>query len=363
VIQELGSFDPESLKLLWHWATLLGAATLIFIGSWFALNFLKGRLMRWSTAQGNRGGWPLAAGLLASVRTSFLGVLALALALEVVFADSKQLRIFEKIFILVIWLQGALLANKALGESLRIAFERNSRQEKATNETSFQMLQFLLRGVLWITLVLIVLDNLGVQVTALITGLGIGGVAVALALQNILGDLFASLTIAFDKPFQVGDNIEFGVVSGSVEKVGLKTTKLRSASGEQVIVSNTDLLKSVIRNFKRMDERRVAFVVGLTYESDFDFVKTFPNVLKDLCKAQPLARFERAHLKNLGASAYEFEVVYWVQSSQMVDWMDIQQQLNLAIAQFVRDSKGRADFAYPTQTVHLAKAEAPSKMF
>ena len=165
---------------------------------------------------------------------------------------------------------------------------------------------------MWAVVLLIVLNHLGVNITALVAGLGIGGVAVALALQNVLGDLLASLAIVLDKPFVVGDSIGVGEVSGQVERVGIKTTRLRSVEGEQLVIANADLLKSRIRNFRRMTERRVQFALGIAYETPHDKLAAVPDILREIVMAEQRVRFDRAHFKGFGDSALLLEIVYFV---------------------------------------------------
>ncbi len=228
------------------------------------------------------------------------------------------------------------------------------RQDDPSSATSLTGLTILVRGVLWVVLLLLVLDNLGVNISALVAGLGIGGVAIALATQNILGDLFASLSIVLDKPFVVGDFIVVGDMMGTVERIGLKTTRLRSLSGEQLAFSNADLLGSRIRNFKRMSERRVLFTVGVTYQTAADVLGRIGMILRTVVSAEDGVRFDRAHLRSFDDSAITFEVVYYVLDADYNRYMDVQQKINLAI--YRRFEADGIEFAYPTQTVYLHPA-------
>jgi small-conductance mechanosensitive channel len=212
------------------------------------------------------------------------------------------------------------------------------------------IISFLARFVLYVLLVLMFLDNLGVNITALVTGLGVGGVAVALAVQNILGDLFASLSIALDKPFEVGDFIVVQDVSGTVEKVGLKTTRIRSITGEQVIFPNNSLLQSRVRNFRRMEERRVVFRFGLEYSTPPESIDTACESVKKLIQNDFRVRFDRTHCVNFGDSALEFEVVYWVLSADYQVYADFHHSL---IRSMLKEfSQNELNFAFPTRTVH-----------
>ncbi|WP_229217417.1 mechanosensitive ion channel family protein [Massilia forsythiae] len=232
----------------------------------------------------------------------------------------------------------------------------------AASTTSTAALGFVARTALWLIIALMILDNFGLNITTLVASLGIGGIAVALAIQNILGDLFSSLSIVLDKPFVVGDFITVDDIAGTVEYVGLKTTRIRALGGEQVVFSNSDLLKSRIRNYKRMQTRRIVFTVGVVYEISKSQLLAIPRILREIVDAQPQARFDRAHFKAYGASSLDFETVYIVQTPDYGVYMDIQQEINVAL--FERFGQEGIGFAYPTQTVYLSHqgknaAEAP----
>jgi small-conductance mechanosensitive channel len=187
----------------------------------------------------------------------------------------------------------------------------------------------------------------------MVASLGIGGIAVALALQNVLGDLLASLSIVLDKPFVIGDMVVVGDLSGTVEHVGLKTTRVRSLSGEQLVFSNSDLLSSRIRNFKRMDERRVLFQIGVVYGTPRAKLEAIPGMVKEAVEAQSNARFDRCHFKTFGASSLDFETVYYMRVPDYQAYMDTQHAINMAIYQRFEDEG--LEFAFPTQTIFLEK--------
>jgi len=226
-------------------------------------------------------------------------------------------------------------------------------EEDGANRTTMNALSFLARLVLWVTVLLLVIDNLGIDVTALVAGMGIGGIAIALAVQNILGDLFASLSIVLDKPFVHGDFIVVGDLAGSVEHVGIKTTRIRSISGEQLVFSNSDLLQSRIRNFGRMEQRRVVFSLGVTYQTPAEKLERIPSLIRTAIAAQENVRFDRSHFASYGDSALNFETVYYVESSDYAQHMDILQAVNLRIYRTFEDEG--IEFAYPTQTLFLEK--------
>jgi small-conductance mechanosensitive channel len=264
----------------------------------------------------------------------------------------KTLHLIGAVTIAALLIQGAIWANRLLVG----AIQRQVNQRVATDAASAMTISavgFLVRVALWTVVGLMMLANFGVDVTALVAGLGIGGVAVALAAQNILSDLFASLSIVLDKPFVVGDFIIVGDFMGSVEYVGLKTTRLRSLSGEQLIFPNGDLLQSRIRNYKRMTERRIVFSLGVVYQTPHEKLAAIPGLLREIVESQEGTRFDRAHFQKYADSALIFEVVYYVLTPDYNLYMDIQQRINLTI--FQRWAELGIEFAYPTQTVFLER--------
>ena len=212
--------------------------------------------------------------------------------------------------------------------------------------------------VLWSLLFILALDNIGVQVTALVAGLGIGGIAIALAAQSVLGDLFASLAIVLDRPFAVGDFIIVDDMLGTVEKIGVKTTRVRSLSGEQLVFGNNDLLSSRIRNYGRMEQRRVVFTLGVTYDTATELVEMIPEMVREAIESQPLTRFDRAHFNAYGDSALSIEAVYYVLSADYGVYMDIQQAINLQVLRRFRATG--IEFAFPTQTVYVYGQRLPA---
>ncbi len=197
------------------------------------------------------------------------------------------------------------------------------------------------------------LDNLGFKISAVIAGLGIGGIAVALAAQAILGDLFSYFAILFDRPFEVGDFIILGEYLGTIEHIGIKTTRIRSLSGEQLVFSNTDLTSSRLRNYKRMGKRRVVFKLGVTYQTTLKQLKTIPGIIENIIKGVKDTTFDRVHFSSYGDFSLIFEVVYYVMSRDYNKYMDIQQVINFAIKK--EFEAGGIEFAYPTQTLYLTK--------
>lgn len=254
-----------------------------------------------------------------------------------------------------LFLQIGLWLSRFLDFWIRVSRERASQHDPET-ATGLAAMSFIARLVLWSLVILLLLDNLGFNVTTLLAGLGVGGIAVGLALQNILGDLFSSLSIVLDKPFQIGHFVVVDNFSGTVENIGLKTTRIRSISGEIVVFSNTDLTKARLRNYKFMQERRIVFPFGVTYDTPADTLEQIPRLVKEVIDQQPDARFDRAHFKDFGDSSLNFEVVYWMKTSDYTAYMDTQQAINLSL---MRGCAGLGvEFAFPTRTVQLQLSES-----
>lgn len=233
-------------------------------------------------------------------------------------------------------------------------WKREQLEEDPGIATAVGAVGFIARLGLWAILALTALGTLGVEVSAFVASLGIGGVAVALALQNVLGDIFASMSIVLDKPFIIGDFVSVGELSGTVEHVGLKTTRVRSLSGEQLIFSNSDMLNSRIRNYGRMRERRVAFEVGVEYGTPADTLRAIPGYIREAVEASDNTRFDRSHFSGFGASSIDFETVYYMSVPDYAAYMDTQQAINLSL--YERFGAEGIEFAFPTRTVHVVQA-------
>lgn len=205
--------------------------------------------------------------------------------------------------------------------------------------------------IIWVLGIIFLLDNFGYDVTAFVTGLGIGGIAIALAAQNILGDLFNYFVIFFDKPFEVGDFVVVDDKKGTIESVGIKTSRIRSITGEELIISNSDLSNSRVHNFKRMERRRVLFLLGVTYQTSYENLKAIPDMIKEIIVSHQDVQFDRVHFAEYGASSLNFEIVYFYIGTDYVQHMDVRQSINLKI--FEEFQKREIYFAYPTQTLFV----------
>lgn len=338
---------------LLDWTRGLGTGLAVFLALGLARRFLVSRLG--ALAERTINAWDdLLVLLVRRTRTVTLAVASLWPALAVLSVSDRTIQLARLLTVLVGGIQLALWGNLLITQVVEARVAR-LRDADPSSATTLNGLTILLRGVLWVVLALLALDNLGVNISALVAGLGIGGVAVALAIQNILGDLFASLSIVLDKPFVVGDFIVVGDMMGTVERIGLKTTRLRSLSGEQLAFSNADLLGSRIRNYKRMAERRVLFTVGVTYQTPAEMLGGIAGILRGVVTAVEGVRFDRAHLRCFDDSAITFEVVYYVLDPDYNRYMDVQQRINLEI--YRRFEAEGVEFAYPTRTVYLRSSE------
>jgi small-conductance mechanosensitive channel len=339
---------------LTEWLMGVGAGALAVLAVRLAERVLRSRLAK----HARQAGTPVAA-LIAGISDSTGWMLALAAALfvggQILSLPPRPERIVNALAMVGLWLQAAVWANRGINDWLRHRI-RAKQAVDAAGATTMGVLGFLARLAVWSLVILLILSNLGFDITALVASLGVGGIAVALAVQTILGDIFASLSIVLDKPFVVGDFIVVDQIMGTVEYIGLKTTRLRSLSGEQIVVSNADLLSSRIRNYKRMAERRVIFSVGVVYRTPPATLERIPNIVRQCIEALPDTRFDRAHFQSFGDSALIFEIAYYVLNADYNVYMDVQQAINLGI--FRAFAAEGIEFAYPTRTLYMQPAAA-----
>ncbi len=337
-----------------QWLTSLAAALSLWLGLRILRRFILRRLEVISTRTATKID-DLILDLLRRTHTLFLLAWSFYASAQVfLHKTEKMTNLGHKAAFLISILQVGVWGNSIISFWVQHVLNAKASQDVAV-ATTIGLVKFLAKLALYSLLILLTLNNFGVDITALVAGLGVGGIAVALAVQNILGDLFASLTIVLDKPFIVGDFVVVGTDMGTIEHIGLKTTRARSLSGEQLIFSNTDLLKSRVRNFKRMRERRIIFTLSVVYETALNPLKRIPQMIREIIEAQKPVRFERAHFKAISAYALEFETVYWVLDADYTVYMNIQEQINLEILKRFRDEN--IQFAYPTSHVVSRIAE------
>jgi small-conductance mechanosensitive channel len=336
-----------------EWAVAIGVALLFVIVLRTVQGVIRGRIARLAQKTDTRWDDHLVK-IISSTRLLFwlvMGGWFGAQFLDLPYPAQRWVRI---VFVIALLLQAGLWGGALVNSVLR-EYRKRKQEENPEDLTTLGLIGLAARIAVWSVVVLLILDNLGVDITALVAGLGIGGVAVALALQNILGDLFASLSIVLDKPFVVGDFLMVGDFLGSVEKIGLKTTRLRSLSGEELIFSNNDLLGSRVPTSARRPARRVVFKLGVTYQTPRDKLKIIPQIIREAIEAQADTRFDRSHFSQYGDFSLNFESVYYVLSRDYNQYMDIQQAIYLTVHE--RFEAEDIEFAYPTQTLFLERPE------
>jgi small-conductance mechanosensitive channel len=326
------------------------AAGIIVLAVYFSLWFLRG-LIKSRTKRYLTGEYAMPLRLVAYLIANTKQILFLSVAL---YAGKESLTLplrlqarLSNVVLILLLLQVGLWAGRCLRFYLEIKEQQRGPDRSFVG--SLDIIQFLGRILIWSLLILVALDNLGINITALLAGLGVGGVAVALALQNVLGDLFASLSIALDKPFVVGDSLTIDTFVGKVEHIGIKTTRLRSETGEQIIVSNADILKSRVRNYGRAQELRAVTTLRVAYDTPTEKLEAIPKMLEQIVTEQANARFERCHLKNFGEWALQYELSYFRQNPDQYPLLDLQQAVNFRIIEQFR--RERIEFAFPTQRV------------
>lgn len=295
---------------------------------------------------------------LAATSNLTVTVTALLIGLALLELPSPWAERARHLWFIGIGLQLAMYLHQGIQIGVQRYFRAHARSTDATDSVAHTLVVWALQSTIWIVLALSVLANLGINVSTFIASLGIGGIAVALAVQNILGDLFASLSIAVDKPFEVGDAIAVAGFSGTVEHVGLKTTRVRADSGEQIVIANSTLLKDTVRNFKRMKQRRVQFTLRVDPSTPAAVAEAIPPRLRQLVEAQDNVRFDRAHLKSIDQSALEFEVVYFVLDPGFALHMDRQQAILLGAMNALADLKVSMSLA-PQPVLVRDDPEAP----
>lgn len=331
---------------LFAWIIALTAATVVVVVGLTLKRLVIKRIGELDESSGAdfRLAWR---GLAAATKFWFLLLLGIYVASLLIAVPAKGQRAIQSLTAVAFLLQFGLWGNVVV-HVLSHRWIRGRLRSDPSGVMMTATLTVASRIVLWSIVVLLVLENVGVEVTALITGLGIGGVAVALAAQNILGDLFASLSIVVDRPFLLGDFIIVGDLSGTVENIGLKTTRLRAQTGEQLVFPNAGLLQSRIRNCARSGDRRVTFGLNINTETPAEKLAAIPRMLREIVEREAPVRFDRAHFAAISDSAMKFEVVYIVLSPDYGLYMDIQQRINLEVLRLLAAEKIQLASAAPT---------------
>lgn len=288
----------------------------------------------------------------------FLYILAVYYGIRYLTISQKLSGILHKALMAV----AVFFVIRIISDMLSYSFQRFANKENGSPSQVNQARGILLifKVILWVLGAIFLIDNYGYNITTIIAGLGIGGIAIALAAQAVLGDLFSYLVIFFDKPFEIGDFIIIGDKMGTVEFIGIKTTRLRALSGEQLVMSNTDLTNSRVQNFKRMERRRVVLSIGVTYDTPVDKLKLIPSIAQKIIDQPGKILFDRAHFSGFGDFSLNFEIVYYILSSDYNLYMDLQQNINLSL--FDTMAKEKIEFAYPTQKLFVDLSYARSSL-
>ena len=350
LIDRLGESHLAGISYF-DWGVALVAMVAAYLAMMLALRVASDRL-RAFTARTKNSTDDVIVNVLASTNRGLLLAAAVLIGIGTLDLGARWSARVDQAWFVAVALQLALWLNRGTGVAVR-AYEVRHGRSNGQLSASGTLLSWFLRTLLWVVIVLAILSNLGVNITAFVASLGVGGIALALAVQNILGDLFASLSIAVDKPFEVGDFIISNAGLGTVEYVGLKTTRIRALSGEQIVVGNTDLLKQPVQNFRRMQERRIVFGFRVARDTPPDVVEAIPAMVRKLVQADTLLRFDRAHFQSFGESSLDFEVVYYVLDPDYNRYMDAQQRLNLGLLRAFAEHG--IQLAYPSRTLYVAQ--------
>ncbi len=340
-----------------RWATAVGIAIVVYAALWLLVRVGVRRLVALSKRTKTE-----IDDLVVSILGKTRGIILLVVA---VYAGTLSLDLPARLhagFRHAAFIAAAIQVGIWLSSALSLIIEGYRKKviaEDPGSATGMKAIGYIGSGVIWVLVLLSVADNIGVDVTALVASLGVGGIAIALAMQSILGDVFASLSIIFDKPFLIGDFVRVGDYTGSIENIGIKTTRLRSLSGEQLVISNSDMLGSRIQNYGRMYERRAAFTLGVTYDTPREKLARIPGMVREAIEAEEGVRFDRAHFKEFGTYSLNIDAVYYVLSPEYAQYMDIQQRINLDLLR--RFEEEGIEFAFPTQVVQLTPAPGGSE--
>ena len=338
-----------------QWGSALGVALLTFV-AFHIVKFVVIRRLRKLAQTTETEFDDFILKLLSSTKFLLLVLLSLFAGTFMLDMDDSIRGYLRSVAVIAFLLQATLWGNRLIDYALIRFTEGRMDAEDPASTTAAGLVSTVARFVFVALMILVGLATVGFDTSALVAGFGIGGIAIALAINGILQDLFGSLTIALDKPFVVGDFITVGEFNGTVENVGLKSTRIRSSTGEQLVMSNGDLLSSRLRNFGRMEERRGNMAIGVTYDTPADKLEAIPGIIRELIDEEELARFDRAHFASFGDFALNFTVVYWITTPAYVDFMDTTQSINLKVVR--RFEQEGIEMAFPTQTIYVNKEDA-----
>jgi small-conductance mechanosensitive channel len=326
-------------------------AASVAVAMYFALIGLRWAVVKALGGSGDVTTWKGFAGrIIRRTRSFFIASAAAYSVIHVAAPPGPLMRAIDFVFVVSAAIQGALW----LREIILAMVERRAEasEEPADFASAIGIIRVLVNIAVWALATILVLDNLGVNVTALVAGLGVGGIAIGLAAQGIFSDLFAALSMLFDRPFRVGDSIQFGVNTGKVEAIGLKTVRIRLLSGEQLVVGNTQLLAQEVSNIKRIEERRVVLLLGVTYQTSPDMLEALPGHMEKLVAGIDMTRFDRAVFTSFGASSIDLELVFHIESPALEDMLRARHAVGVGLVRMFAELG--VEFAYPTQTTFTA---------
>ncbi|CDZ93036.1 mechanosensitive ion channel family protein [Pseudomonas saudiphocaensis] len=343
-------------QALWiNIAIVLGTTFVSYVVLQTVLKVVTYRLRK--LGKGSTSGF---AGMIAEMlsRTSQLLLIAMSLLIGLKFAELplRWESAMSHTWFIALAVQMALWLDTAV----HLWMDSLTRDGKARNPVTTTIIGIMLRIVVWTMMLLSILANLGVDITAMVASLGVGGIAIALAVQTLLSDVFASLSIGIDKPFEIGDFVVFGDIAGNIEHIGLKTTRIRSLSGEQVVCANADLLSQTIHNYKRMDTRRIVFKFGISYKTPASKLREVSQLVRRIIDDIEMAKFDRAHFFAFDNSQLTYEVVYIMQTADYNAYMDVQEEINLRLLEGVHELE--VDFAFPIRQVEFIGGNLPEML-
>ena len=341
-------------KHIWEWSLSLIAILLIYLSLIFIKNIIEKKMSIFVNKTDNNFDDYIFQ-ILSTTSKLFIFIIALNIGTKIITLNNNLSSVIAHLFILVLFWQ----ITKWVILVSNIIFTRYKKIKENNNDmhgvTAINGLTVISKFIIWLIFLMLALDNLGIDITALVAGLGIGGLAIALAAQSILGDLFASLTIMIDKPIAIGDYVVVDNFMGNVKAIGIKSTKLESLTGEEIIISNSDLLNSRLRNYhqSRMKKRRSTMKIGILYETDFNKLKRVQDILKEIVTSNPKTEYIRAIFTDFGDFSLDFELTYNVLSPDYETLTEINHDIRLKI--FETFEKEGLGFAYPTRTIHISK--------
>lgn len=339
-----GSFlESGFIEALIAFGTLL----LALVAAALVRRLARARLNRWAQRDGSNLDMELLNRLLGSLYW-VLNLAALYIFFESLTPRAAAAVFLDHFFLVIFTLVAISLLFHALRFSLDVYLRRRG---SSLADHKGKVVLPVFKGIVWVLALAFILDNFGVKVGTILAGLGVAGVAVGFAAQAILGDLFSYFAILFDRPFAIGDFIIIGDLMGTVEHIGLKTSRIRSLSGEQIIMPNSSLTNSRVKNYRRMVRRRVVFSFGVLYSTPSEKLEAIPVHMAQIIRDTPQATFDRAHFAKFGESSLDFEVVYYVESPDYNKYMDIQQHINLSLVR--KCEQEGVEFAFPTRTIHM----------